>query len=381
MTGTVSGERFKITLALGEAWAANSQGDSKHFTRILQASGVGIPSAPLNAQESLTVATDVKTAALWCDRVWGSNPTIPKEVRFWGASPLETFTAISTITLPAARDRMAHHSFISDAALVEFSEFIGGGTERDNHVTVDAATEERMVEGVEGFLTNLITSVLARFDAELNAAAGDTKPSELCSLSGLFVDRSIQKFQQAAVLATTKRLVIPIYRERQQFEDEYKAGERSILTALIRDVALVDEDKLEWEQVLAFRADKESKWRFRRFVHWLDADYPGKSEQFIREAIELRLEDYEAALKKHGIRTLTGALGTVLDEKALVIAAIAAGAAATLAAGPLLIAAGAILPLAGKAALEIVTSRLDLDDVKRGPNSEVAFIHELKKLA
>jgi hypothetical protein len=55
--------------------------------------------------------------------------------------------------------------------------------------------------------------------------------------------------------------------------------------------------------------------------------------------------------------------------------AVAAGA------GSLLIAAGAILPLAGMAALEVVNRKLDLDDVRHGPNSEVAFIHELKKLA
>ena len=381
MTNTISKERFKITLALADAWAANSQGDSKEFNKILEASGVAIPSAPLDAQDSLTVTPDVKTAALWCDRVWGSNPTIPKEVRFWAASPLEVFTALSMISLPAARERMAHRSFISDAALIDFSQFIGSGTELHSSYAESAATEERLIEATEGFLTNLITSQLARFDSDLKSAVGDTRPSELFSLESLFVERSIQKFQQAAVLETTKRLVTPIYREQKHFEDEYKAGNRSILTAIIREVALVEEDNLEWEQVLEFRTDTESKKMLRRFVHWLDADLVGRSEQFIREAIELRLEDYEAALKKHGIKTVTGALGTVIDEKAMISAAIVAGAAATLAAGPLLIAAGAILPLVGRAVLAIVESRVELDDVKRGANSEVAFIHELKRLA
>lgn len=288
---------------------------------------------------------------------------------------------MSTITLPAARDRMAHRSFISDAALIEFSKFIGSSTQSDDSKSADAATEKHIVEVVEGFLTNLITGGLAKFDSDLKTAVGETRPSELYSLKSLFVERSIQRFQQAAVFETTKRLITPVFRERQNFQDEYKAGDRSIVTALINSVAMVDEDKLEWEQVLGFRADKESKMRFCRFVHWLDADCVGRSEQFIRETIDLRLIDYEAALKKHGIKTFTGALGTVIDEKALLGAAIAAGAAATFAAGPLLIAAGAILPLVGKAALEVVNSRVELDDVKRGPNSEVAFIHELKRLA
>jgi hypothetical protein len=59
----------------------------------------------------------------------------------------------------------------------------------------------------------------------------------------------------------------------------------------------------------------------------------------------------------------------------------AARVAVTMAAGPLIIAAGAILPLVGKAALEVVKSRVELDDVKRGASSEVAFIHELRGLA
>jgi hypothetical protein len=35
--------------------------------------------------------------------------------------------------------------------------------------------------------------------------------------------------------------------------------------------------------VLTFRADAESRKKFRRFVHWFDADCIGKSEEFIRE--------------------------------------------------------------------------------------------------
>lgn len=46
MAGTISRERFKITLALGEAWAENSQGNSKHFKKILEASGTAVPLVP-----------------------------------------------------------------------------------------------------------------------------------------------------------------------------------------------------------------------------------------------------------------------------------------------------------------------------------------------
>jgi hypothetical protein len=130
--------------------------------------------------------------------------------------------------------------------------------------------------------------------------------------------------------------------------------------------------------VIEFRRDSEAKKKLRRFRHWLDRDLVGKSVQYVADEIAGRLEDYEWALEKHGIQTVTGTLSDLLDPKVLGggLVALVGGAAAV---GEFWGAVAATGVLAGKATLSCASRLIDLHDAGRGPNAEVAFVHELKK--
>ncbi len=118
--------------------------------------------------------------------------------------------------------------------------------------------------------------------------------------------------------------------------------------------------------------------------NWLDTEMVGKSISYVSDAIATRLDGYEWALKKHGIETVTGAVSDLLDYRFLASAGSVVGG---LLAGGLWAGAGTGLAelvgagiVIGKAAVSVVNKRVDLADRKRGEGSEVAFVHELKKL-
>ena len=74
--------------------------------------------------------------------------------------------------------------------------------------------------------------------------------------------------------------------------------------ACLENLQIVNEENTNWQQVLEFRSDSESKEKYRRMIHWLDGSMVGKSESFIQDELSLRIKDYEAAYKKHGFKTL-----------------------------------------------------------------------------
>jgi hypothetical protein len=160
---------------------------------------------------------------------------------------------------------------------------------------------------------------------------------------------------------------------------EFKEGERDAVIALLSDVPIIYEFQLAWEQVLEFRRDKEARQRYRRFLHWLDEDMVGKSQGFIADEIAVKLEHYEGALKKHGIKTVLGAVEEALDGKYLIGASGVTGSL-TLAGHPTMgILAGAGL-IVGKMTVQLAQTKLDFEDIERGPNSEVSWVYEVKKL-
>jgi hypothetical protein len=136
---------------------------------------------------------------------------------------------------------------------------------------------------------------------------------------------------------------------------------------------------LAWDQVVDFRRDTEAKIKLRRLRNWLSNEFVGKPISYVSDAIAIKLDDYEWATKKHGISVVSGTVSNLLDSKfiattAPVVGALWAGAGSGLAE---LAAAGLLI---GKVAVSLTDKLVDLKDRKRGQGSEVAFVHEIKKL-
>jgi hypothetical protein len=173
---------------------------------------------------------------------------------------------------------------------------------------------------------------------------------------------------------------VPMYSSKATYNREYLPGNVEALVAISENLAVVDEDKLSWAQVLELRRDLEAKEKLRRMRFWIDSEFSGKTVSHIADACAVRLENYEWALRKHGIETVTGTLSDLLDIKFLPAAA-AAGAALATTVGPLVATLGISGLVIGKMALSLTTRFVDLQDRAKGKDSEVAFIHELAKRA
>lgn len=174
--------------------------------------------------------------------------------------------------------------------------------------------------------------------------------------------------------------IVPVYRSLRMRDREYKAGDHEVIAATLTDLQVVDEDQLTWEQVLEFRKDTANRRKYIRLRHWLDASMVGKSPAMIEDAARIKLEDYESAIRKHGLRTVLGGIDDFLDSKVLMGAIATSGAATVL---PALLEAGSIvsgLLLTAGLAVKIGKRKIDAENIKAGPNCEIAFVHEVKKL-
>lgn len=173
---------------------------------------------------------------------------------------------------------------------------------------------------------------------------------------------------------------IPVFPSMASLDADYSLSEggRSTIAVALNNLQIVDEDTLTWDQVLEFRKDKDSRKRYRRLLHWFDKELLERPQSFIEDEISIKLEDYEQALKKHGIKTMLGAISESLDGRFLLSEAAIAGAGSLLGNPTLgLLAAGGIM--VGKVAVKAAEMFLDLDDVIRDKGSEIAWVYEVKQ--
>jgi hypothetical protein len=182
--------------------------------------------------------------------------------------------------------------------------------------------------------------------------------------------------QLSSKLGTTPTI---FYKYSQSQRRDFPDGPCQVLTAAISDCGLVDEETLTWEQVHEFRRDAEARTKYRRLVRWIEAELRTRSPDEVRDLLAIRLDDYEWAMKKHGLKALMGSLSCLLDPKFLVgvSAAVTAGAVAGDSAWAAL--AGASLTV-GRALLSFGTTYVDSIDERRKDNYEIAYLHEIQRL-
>jgi hypothetical protein len=173
--------------------------------------------------------------------------------------------------------------------------------------------------------------------------------------------------------------VVPLFQSHVAYDQRVAPGSSIAFEAAIGSIPVLVEKDLSWEQVLEFRKDADAKRKLRALRTWLQTGLSAKSVAEAKEQIERRVDDYEWAIKKHGLRTVIGGLTAVLDSKFLVTAVGVTGIAGLMV-GPVwgAIAGGALT--ISKVSVWLTERRIEKLDVQRGPNSEAALIFEARKL-
>jgi len=168
----------------------------------------------------------------------------------------------------------------------------------------------------------------------------------------------------------------PVYHSQAAHDGEYQPGDYRVLVSAFEGLAIVDEATLTWEQVLAFRRDKDAKKSYNRFLHWLDQTLLGKDARFVHDELEQRLDDYQEAMRRHGIKTVLGTAAEILDPK--IFAAAAAGGAALASVNPLLaLGAGSGLVL-GNAVLKVTQHLVNFQEQRANLRKEIGYVLEVR---
>lgn len=296
----------------------------EHLAEISQLGDVleqrfGTPRLPEVGQTAVVAISSPKTAALLADRVWSFpalTPSVPVDIAFYGATEAEICMQAFGVTLG---DNDEGH--LKAASLLS-----------------DSPTRRPSVrDGVNRWISE-----------------------------ALFLERGL--------------VAPPGYESRQQLKREYTPGDSPVILAAIDRLQIVDEKKLEWNQVSEFRKDAVAAKAYRRFMRWINADMIKKDSIAIADEIETRMEAYRWSLAKHGITTILGAIESVLDPKFLSpAAAFVTGLGLTVGSTSATVAASSFV--LGKAAITVGRSLLDITEARRGANAEVAFVCEAAKLA
>jgi len=161
----------------------------------------------------------------------------------------------------------------------------------------------------------------------------------------------------------------PVYLDPIGYDVALSATEAGI-EACLASVPVPFEENLTWRQVAEIRMDLDARNKLLRFRRWFSTELRGKSVDEITSTLEMRLEQYRWALKKHGVETAVGGLTSTVATVAApkVLEALSGAQAAQLASG-IILASGAVAWLVKKA--------IERAEIRRDP---VAFIHDVRAL-
>jgi hypothetical protein len=170
--------------------------------------------------------------------------------------------------------------------------------------------------------------------------------------------------------------ILPVYASLSMVDSVYQIGDYHTLVPILANIGVVSEDQLSWEQIEQFRKDETAHKKYKRLLHWLDKEMVGKPQSFVEDEIVIRIENYESALKKHGVKTVLGTLKYILGDGFIKSAGIAIGAtvAGGLAAG--LVAGGGLF--IGQTAVKVAQKAYDLRESSREEKGELAYVFDLK---
>ncbi len=112
--------------------------------------------------------------------------------------------------------------------------------------------------------------------------------------------------------------VTPVYERQERYLLDYPSGNTLVYQAALENLPEIIEDHVSWEQILEFRSDEEAIRKYRELRLWLEYSLSAQSVEHARDLIARRIEDYEWSIRKHGLKTTTGALSSIFSWEGLI---------------------------------------------------------------
>lgn len=181
----------------------------------------------------------------------------------------------------------------------------------------------------------------------------------------------------ASAAARLGSAVVPFYGREESFNKEFSSGKHDVIRAIVHNLPVVSPD-LTWEQVVDFRADRESAANYRALRLWLEDGLKANSMNHAIDIIGARLDAYHTAMRKHGLRTRKGILSEVLSSKAASPTFLATAASPFVPEAFLAALAGGIV-LTAQASLLAVQHQIDGIDLHQ-TDPAIACIHQISEL-
>ena len=171
--------------------------------------------------------------------------------------------------------------------------------------------------------------------------------------------------------------IIPSFGSETYFSEVFPSGDTKSYQPIMNNLPIVS-DKTSWKQILQFREDKNSVLKFRSLKKWFEESLAAKSESQATDIISKKIEDYEWAIKKHGLKTITGGFSNVLGWNAITAAGVGV-LVEQISKQPIwsMIITGTIF--SSRIIVWITDRLIDLKDIKLGKNAEIAYIYEANK--
>ncbi len=171
----------------------------------------------------------------------------------------------------------------------------------------------------------------------------------------------------------------PIYPSEIAFSGDFPSGENMAYQAAINNLPLVTDDSLAWDEILEFRKDQEAIRKFREFRLWLSDGFKAKTLNQAQYLIAKRLEDYEWAIKKHGLKSTTGVISQILNLKS--ISALSAGTLVSgIFGGPIWSTITAGMLVGANICVWIAERKIEREELSREEFADVAVLYEVKQL-
>jgi hypothetical protein len=165
--------------------------------------------------------------------------------------------------------------------------------------------------------------------------------------------------------------IVPVFHDCAEFEPFYGRGTDTAWAAAMKALPVV-KPSVSWDAVMDFRQDKEALQKYRNLRLWFTSSFNCASLRQAEDTIAKKLDDYRWAIRKHGLETVTGAITSVAGVAS-------ASAIADMLGASLLQVLSTGLSLGAGALAWIAKKRVSLQDVKRGPDSEIAIIHDARR--